>query len=263
MSLPFLRTLQGDRFFQLLILVGIGLSFFVPFAPKSWPAAIDWHTIITLSGLMLLTKGVELSGYFDVLGRKMVRRFATERRLAMFMVLAAALLSTFLTNDVALFIVVPLTITLKRLCEIPVNRLIIFEALAVNAGSLLTPIGNPQNILIWGRSGLSFAGFIAQMAPLAGAMMLNAEEMGINSQNVDEKAANPATPDMAHLLGKEGDYGKDLKLDNKWAYNIIKQVGNYSEIFERNVGSESPLKIKRGQNNLWNNGGIQYAPPVR
>ncbi len=70
MSLPFLRTLQGDRFFQLLILVGIGLSFFVPFAPKSWPAAIDWHTIITLSGLMLLTKGVELSGYFDVLGRK-------------------------------------------------------------------------------------------------------------------------------------------------------------------------------------------------
>ena len=172
MSLPFLRTLQGDRFFQLLILVGIGLSFFVPFAPKSWPAAIDWHTIITLSGLMLLTKGVELSGYFDVLGRKMVRRFATERRLAMFMVLAAALLSTFLTNDVALFIVVPLTITLKRLCEIPVNRLIIFEALAVNAGSLLTPIGNPQNILIWGRSGLSFAGFIAQMVPLAGAMML-------------------------------------------------------------------------------------------
>lgn len=168
----FLRTLQGDRFFQLLILVGIGLSFFVPFAPKSWPVAIDWHTIITLSGLMLLTKGVELSGYFDVLGRKMVRRFATERRLAMFMVLAAALLSTFLTNDVALFIVVPLTITLKRLCEIPVNRLIIFEALAVNAGSLLTAIGNPQNILIWGRSGLSFAGFIAQMAPLAGAMML-------------------------------------------------------------------------------------------
>lgn len=53
MSLPFLRTLQGDRFFQLLILVGIGLSFFVPFAPKSGPAAIDWHTIITLSGLML------------------------------------------------------------------------------------------------------------------------------------------------------------------------------------------------------------------
>ncbi|HDU2681144.1 TPA: anion transporter, partial [Klebsiella pneumoniae] len=73
---------------------------------------------------------------------------------------------------VALFIVVPLTLTLKKWCAIPVNRLIIFEALAVNAGSLLTPIGNPQNILLWGRSGLSFFGFIGQMLPLAAAMML-------------------------------------------------------------------------------------------
>ncbi|WP_312688418.1 anion transporter [Kosakonia sp.] len=171
MTLPFFRALARDRFLHLLLLIGIALSFFVPFRPKAWPGAIDWHTIITLSGLMLLTKGVELSGYFDVLGRRMVRRFHSERRLAMFMVLAAALLSTFLTNDVALFIVVPLTITLKKLCEIPVNRLIIFEALAVNAGSLLTPIGNPQNILMWGRSGMSFLAFIGQMAPLALAMM--------------------------------------------------------------------------------------------
>ena len=171
MNIPGLRALARDRFFHLLLVIGVGLSFFVPFAPKTWPEAIDWHTIITLSGLMMLTKGVELSGYFDVLGRKTVRRFATERKLALFMVLAAALLSTFLTNDVALFIVVPLTLTLRKLCEIPVNRLIIFEALAVNAGSLLTPIGNPQNILLWGRSGLSFAAFTWQMAPLALAMM--------------------------------------------------------------------------------------------
>jgi di/tricarboxylate transporter len=80
------------------------------------------------------------------------------------MVLAAALLSTFLTNDVALFIVVPLTLTLKKWCAIPVNRLIIFEALAVNAGSLLTPIGNPQNILLWGRSGLASLGLSADAA---------------------------------------------------------------------------------------------------
>lgn len=101
----------------------------------------------------------------------MVRRFATERKLALFMVFSAALLSTFLTNDVALFIVVPLTLTLRKLCEIPVTRLIIFEALAVNAGSLLTPIGNPQNILLWGRSGLSFTAFTGQMAPLALAIV--------------------------------------------------------------------------------------------
>ncbi|MGK9172420.1 anion transporter [Yokenella regensburgei] len=173
MNLPLFHALKRDRFLQLLLLLGTGLCVVVPFAPGTWPAAIDWHTIITLSGLMLLTKGVELSGYFDLLGRRMVRRFRTERQLAMFMVLAAALLSTFLTNDVALFIVVPLTITLKRLCEIPVNRLIIFEALAVNAGSLLTPVGNPQNILLWGRSGSSFLAFIGQMAPLALAMMIS------------------------------------------------------------------------------------------
>ncbi|TGD36134.1 anion transporter, partial [Salmonella enterica subsp. enterica serovar Poona] len=86
MNLAFLRALRRDRFFQLLIIVGMALSLFVPFAPRAWPGAIDWHTIITLSGLMLLTKGVELSGYFDVLGRKMTRRFHTERQLAMFLV---------------------------------------------------------------------------------------------------------------------------------------------------------------------------------
>jgi hypothetical protein len=134
MTLPFVQSLLRDRFLHLLLIIACVLSAIVPFVPASWPAAIDWHTIVTLSGLMLLTKGIELSGYFDVLGRKMARRFVTERQLAIFMVLAAALLSTFLTNDVALFIVVPLTLTLKKWCAIPVNRLIIFEALAVNAG---------------------------------------------------------------------------------------------------------------------------------
>lgn len=169
----FLRPFLRDRFLHLLLLIGLIVSFFVPFAPARWPEAIDWHTIITLSGLMMLTKGVELSGYFDVLGRRMVKGFASERQLAMFMVFGAALLSTFLTNDVALFIVVPLTITLKKLCGIPITRLIIFEALAVNAGSLLTPIGNPQNILLWGRSGISFAAFIWQMLPLAAVLVLS------------------------------------------------------------------------------------------
>ena len=169
MNLVFVQSLIRDRFLHLLLIIGVVLSFFVPFAPASWLHAIDWHTIITLSGLMLLTKGIELSGYFDVIGRKMARRFVTERQLAIFMVLAAALLSTFLTNDVALFIVVPLTLTLKKWCAIPTSRLIIFEALAVNAGSLLTPIGN---ILLWGRSGLSFPAFIGQMLPLAAAMMI-------------------------------------------------------------------------------------------
>lgn len=93
--------------------------------------------------------------------------------------------------------------------------------------------------------------------------MLNAEEMGVTSKNVEALAANPTTPDMAHLLGHEGNYGKDLKVPNDWVVKIVKQVGNYGESFDRNVGMGSELKIKRGQNALWNSGGLQYAPPVR
>jgi general L-amino acid transport system substrate-binding protein len=93
--------------------------------------------------------------------------------------------------------------------------------------------------------------------------MLNAEELGIDSKNVEATAKSTKNPDVARLLGAEGEYGKDLKLPKDWAVQIVKQVGNYAEIFERNVGSGSELKIERGLNALWNNGGLQYAPPVR
>ena len=93
--------------------------------------------------------------------------------------------------------------------------------------------------------------------------MLNAEELGIDSKNVEQMAKSSKNPDINRLLGAEGDYGKDLKLPKDWAVQIVKQVGNYAEIFERNVGEGSDLKIKRGLNALWNKGGLQYAPPVR
>ena len=93
--------------------------------------------------------------------------------------------------------------------------------------------------------------------------MLNAEELGVDSQNVVETAKTTKNPDIARLLGTEGEFGKDLKLPKDWAVQIVKQVGNYGESFERNVGSGSALKIERGLNALWNKGGLQYAPPVR
>jgi general L-amino acid transport system substrate-binding protein len=94
--------------------------------------------------------------------------------------------------------------------------------------------------------------------------MVNAEDFGITSANVDEMVKSE-NPDIKRFLGEEKDetIGKDLGLNEKWAYNIIKQVGNYGEAFERNVGEGSPLKIKRGLNALWNKGGLQYAPPIR
>jgi general L-amino acid transport system substrate-binding protein len=92
--------------------------------------------------------------------------------------------------------------------------------------------------------------------------LINAEEMGITSANVD-KMKTSTNPGIKRLLGVEGNLGKGLGLSNDWAYQIIKQVGNYAEIFDRNVGKDSPLSIERGLNALWNKGGIQYAPPIR
>jgi len=92
--------------------------------------------------------------------------------------------------------------------------------------------------------------------------MLEAEEYGITSKNVDEmlKTDNPS---IKRILGVTPGMGKSLGVDEKWVYNIIKQVGNYGESFERNVGATSVLKIDRGLNKLWKDGGLQYAPPVR
>lgn len=92
--------------------------------------------------------------------------------------------------------------------------------------------------------------------------MINAEELGVTQANVDEMK-NSKSPAIRRLLGLEGIAGKGLGLNDDWAYQIIKQVGNYGEVFERNVGTGSPLKISRGLNALWNKGGIMYAPPIR
>ncbi|MCA3182993.1 MAG: amino acid ABC transporter substrate-binding protein [Cupriavidus sp.] len=92
--------------------------------------------------------------------------------------------------------------------------------------------------------------------------MLIAEEFGVTSKNVDEmKKSN--NPEIRRLLGVDADFGKAIGLPQDWAYQVIKQVGNYGESFERNVGKGSPLKIERGLNALWTQGGLQYAPPIR
>src|ERR1700754_3476391 len=92
--------------------------------------------------------------------------------------------------------------------------------------------------------------------------MVESEEYGINSKNVDEmlKSDNPS---VKRILGVTPGMGKALGVDEKWVYNIIKQVGNYGESFERNVGQDSALKVDRGLNKLWTQGGLQYAPPIR
>ena len=92
--------------------------------------------------------------------------------------------------------------------------------------------------------------------------MMNAEELNISSKNVDE-ALKSTNPEIKRFVGTEGNFGEQLGLGKDWAVRIVKQVGNYGETFERNVGLGSPLKIERGLNKLWTKGGIQYAPPSR
>ncbi|MGB9062398.1 MAG: transporter substrate-binding domain-containing protein, partial [Pseudolabrys sp.] len=92
--------------------------------------------------------------------------------------------------------------------------------------------------------------------------MMNAEELNISTKNLDE-ALKSTNPEIKRFVGTEGNFGEQLGLAKDWAVRIVKQVGNYGESFERNVGLGSPLKIERGLNKLWTKGGIQYAPPIR
>ncbi len=92
--------------------------------------------------------------------------------------------------------------------------------------------------------------------------LLDAEEMGVGSKTIDD-ALKSQKPAVKRLVGTEGDFGKPLGLSNAWAANAIRAVGNYGEVFDRNVGAHTKLGIPRGLNELWDNGGIQYAPPIR
>jgi general L-amino acid transport system substrate-binding protein len=92
--------------------------------------------------------------------------------------------------------------------------------------------------------------------------MLNAEELNVNKGNVDDQMKSD-NPEIKRLLGTEDNFGERLGLTKDWAYRIVKLVGNYGEVFDRNVGQGSPLRIARGLNALWTKGGIQYAPPIR
>ena len=92
--------------------------------------------------------------------------------------------------------------------------------------------------------------------------MLNAEELGVTSSNV-EAMKSSSNPSVKRLLGLDGSFGANMGISNDWAYHIIRTVGNYAETFERNVGKDTPLGIARGVNALWKDGGLQYAPPIR
>ncbi len=141
------------------------LAFAKPQLIKFYPSYIDWHTILVLTGLIIITTGIEFSGFFNSMAKRILAKIHNQRALVLILSLIAALLSTFLTNDVTLFIVIPLILNIKKQIKNDLSTAIIFVALAVNVGSTLTPIGNPQNIILWHKWNISFLQFAKFMLP--------------------------------------------------------------------------------------------------
>ncbi len=147
-------------------ILAIILALAKPQLIKFYPNYIDWHTILILTGLIIITTGIEYSGFFNSLAKKFLAKTHNQRQLVLSLSIIAALLSTFLTNDVTLFIVIPLILNIKKQIKNDLSTAIIFVAMAVNVGSTLTPIGNPQNLILWHKWNISFLQFVKMMLPL-------------------------------------------------------------------------------------------------
>ncbi|KND56502.1 hypothetical protein BPUN_0411 [Candidatus Paraburkholderia kirkii] len=166
------RAVSKEPVLAILVLALVVLQVAHPRAWRSLPGLVDWQTVLTLAGLLILTKAIELSGFLMWAAHRLVHHVHGERTLALLLVALAAGLSTVLTNDVALFAVVPLALSLHKLAPLPIKRLVIVIALAVNAGSILTPLGNPQNLFLWQTSGVGFPAFVWALLPLCAALMV-------------------------------------------------------------------------------------------
>ncbi len=147
------------------------LLWLAPVRLADLPPLVDWKTVSALAGLMVLSRGLEVSGLLDRVARWVLLRLRSLRALAVTQVLLAAALSAVVTNDVALFVTVPLTLGLARLVALPIGRLVVFQALAVNAGSAVSPVGNPQNLFLWQSREAGFWEFTLAMLPISAGML--------------------------------------------------------------------------------------------
>jgi Na+/H+ antiporter NhaD/arsenite permease-like protein len=170
-------------------------------------------TLAGLAGLLIAIQGIRDSGLVQHAAATSLARAHSLRSLGLLLVAASALLSMVLTNDVSLFLVVPLTVSIGAMSNLPVLRMVVLEALAVNAGSALSPIGNPQNLLLWQHSGLSFLHFTAAMLPAAAVMLvlvaaftwwwLPRERVALAADRIDGTVNSPrlGVYSMAALVG--------------------------------------------------------------
>jgi len=161
----------GNSLLWVLLAAAVVFAVVRPRAPMDYVRLVDWQTVGALAGLLAITQGVERSGMLQAAAARLLSRTTELRNLVLLLAASAAVLSALVTNDVSLFLLVPLTRVLATQAHLPLARLVVIEALAVNGGSALTPIGNPQNLFLWHRSGESFIGFMTMMAPTVAVML--------------------------------------------------------------------------------------------
>ncbi|WP_208510598.1 SLC13 family permease [Variovorax paradoxus] len=230
----------GNGLLWVLVAVAVLFAFLRPRAPLDWLKLIDWQTVGALAGLLAITQGVEKSGVLQSAAQRLLARTTNLRQLALLLVASAAVLSALVTNDVSLFLLVPLTRVLATQAHLPLARLVVLEALAVNAGSALTPIGNPQNLYLWHRSGESFAGFMGMMAPTVGVMLFwlfAAVWLLVPRTAIALKPAADGAPVQPRLLALSGllFVGFVVALDRHWLAAGLAVVFGAYLLFQRRV----------------------------
>ena len=169
-SSSWMQKLRAEWLLLLFVALTIALALLDPQPLPKYRHWLQLPTLAGLTGLLIAIQGIRDSGLVQHAAAALVARAHSLRSLGLLLVGATALLSMVLTNDVSLFLVVPLTLAIGGVSNLPVRRMVVLEALAVNAGSTLSPIGNPQNLLLWQHSQLSFLHFSLAMLPAAAVM---------------------------------------------------------------------------------------------
>ncbi|GAB2557639.1 SLC13 family permease [Rhodanobacter koreensis] len=165
-----MQKLQAEWLLLLFTALTIALAVFDPQPLVKYRHWLQLPTLAGLMGLLIAIQGIRDSGLVQHASAAVVARAHSLRSLGLLLVTATAMLSMVLTNDVSLFLIVPLTLAIGGISNLPVRRMVVLEALAVNAGSTLSPIGNPQNLLLWQHSSMPFLHFTVAMLPAATVM---------------------------------------------------------------------------------------------
>jgi Na+/H+ antiporter NhaD/arsenite permease-like protein len=164
------QVLQAEWLLALFVVLAVALALADPRPAGDYRRWLQLPTLAGLTGLLLAIQGIRDSGLVQHAAGTLLARMHSLRATGLLLVASTAVLSMVLTNDVSLFLVVPLTLAIGGLCNLPVARMVVLEALAVNAGSTLSPIGNPQNLLLWQHAQVPFVQFAAAMLPAAAVM---------------------------------------------------------------------------------------------